>query len=96
MGYSVFVSGTDVYVGGSESNGTVNVAKIWKNGVASSLTNGTNVAAVISVFVFGTDVYAAGGEFNGTKFVAKIWKNGAVTSLTNGLNDAGAYSIFVK
>ncbi len=32
---------TDVYIAGYESNGTKNVAKVWKNGVATSLTDGT-------------------------------------------------------
>ena len=33
----------NVYVVGSESNGTYNVAKIWKNGTATSLTDGTQI-----------------------------------------------------
>ena len=81
---------------GNEYNGTKYVAKVWKNGVATALTNGSNDAEANSVFVFGTDVYVTGEEFNGTKYVAKIWKNGVATSLTNGANDAYAFSIFVK
>ena len=77
-------------------DGTRNTAKLWKNGVETSLTNGTNNAVAYSVYVFGTDVYVTGFENNGTKDVAKIWKNGVATSLTNGLNEAEAYSIFVK
>ncbi len=49
--YSIYVSGSDVYVAGEESNGTNLIAKIWKNGVATSLTDGTNFAFVNSVFI---------------------------------------------
>ena len=72
------------------------VAKIWKNGVPTALTNGANDARAYSVFVFGTDVYVAGYENNGTKDIAKIWKNGVASSLTNGTQNAAAYSVFVK
>jgi hypothetical protein len=41
----------DVYVAGFESNGSKEVAKVWKNGVATSLTNGINNARVKSLFV---------------------------------------------
>ena len=92
----MYVSGTDVYAVGYESNGIKDVAKVWKNGVATALSNGTNDEYANSVFVFGTDVYVAGTEFPGTNYIAKFWKNGVVTLLTNGLNYAEAASIFVK
>jgi len=47
----VYVFGTDVYVAGFENNGTKDVAKVWKNGVATSLTDGTNWATARSIFV---------------------------------------------
>ncbi len=84
-----------MYVAGYESNGIKDVAKVWKNGVATSLTNGSNDAVANSVFVLGTDVYVAGYEKKGTKTVAKVWKNGVATSLTNGSNDARANSVYV-
>ncbi|MGZ3750300.1 MAG: IPT/TIG domain-containing protein, partial [Mucilaginibacter sp.] len=67
--YSIFVSGTDVYVGGYEwktAAGPTNndVAKYWKNGTAVTLTDGTHGARINSIFVSGTDVYAAGYEMN--------------------------------
>ncbi len=86
---------TDVYVAGNESNGTKDVAKVWKNGVATSLSNGANDARANSVYVSGTDVYVAGYESNGTKSVAKVWKNGVATSLTLVVNNATAASVFV-
>ena len=48
---SVYVSGTDVYVAGYENNGTKDVAKVWKNGVGTSLTDGSNWAIARSIFV---------------------------------------------
>ena len=75
---AVFVNGSDIYVAGWESNGTEPVAKYWKNGVATSLTNGNFYADATSIAVVGTDVYVAGYENNsaGLSF-AKCWKNGA-------------------
>jgi len=75
---------TNVYVAGYESNGTHNVAKYWKNGVAVNLTNGSNDAFASSIVVSGNDVYVAGYEFNGTYNVAKYWKNGTPIILTTG------------
>ena len=49
--FSVFVTGTDVYVCGFERSGTNGVAKLWKNGVATALNNGANDAEGYSVFV---------------------------------------------
>jgi hypothetical protein len=43
----------NAYAAGYEKNGSNSklVAKVWKNGVATSLTNGTNPAEVSSLFV---------------------------------------------
>ena len=51
LAYSVYVSGTDVYVGGYEYDGTKNIAKIWKNGVSVPLQNSANAGFITSVFV---------------------------------------------
>jgi len=88
-------SSADVYVAGYESNGTVTVAKLWKNGSATSLTDGTKNAEANSVFVNGTDVYVAGWEMLGSKKVAKYWKNSVAVNLTNGTNNAEATLIIV-
>jgi hypothetical protein len=86
----------DVYAAGLEYNGSTYVATVWKNGVATALTDGANDAQARSVYVVGSDVYAAGYEYNGSMYVAKVWKNGVATSLTDGANTAYAYGIFVK
>ena len=63
----------DVYIAGSEigSAGLWN-AKIWKNGIATALTNSTYLADANSVYVSGTDVYVAGFEYNDSVSVAKV------------------------
>ena len=41
----------DVYVAGYENNGFVPVAKYWKNGQVTELTDGTNEARANSIVV---------------------------------------------
>ena len=61
---------TDVYVTYSESNGTHYIAKVWKNGVTTSLTDGSNNADSYGMGMSGSDLYIAGDEQNGTNYVA--------------------------
>ncbi len=97
MANAVFVSGNDVYVGGSEVSigpvGFIRYAKIWKNGVATMV--GNDLSEIYSIFVSGNDVYAAGYESVGTANAATIWKNGVATHISNGINNATATSVFV-
>ncbi len=58
-------TGVDVYVAGWESNGTVQVAKVWKNGAAQALSDGTHGALATAIAVSGDDVYVAGGVDGG-------------------------------
>lgn len=83
---AITVVGNDVYVAGYEYNGSEisrlfngayitdgrSVAKFWKNGVATTLTDGQNNASANAITVVGDDVYVAGNDGN----VAKYWKNG--------------------
>lgn len=92
---SIFVEGNDVYVAGYENN----QAKIWKNGVATILTDAGGHGAAKSVFVQGSDVYVAGFQYenqNSLVGIAKLWKNGIATNLTDGNFDAQAISVFVN
>jgi len=100
---SVFVFGDDVYISGYESDGNKDdkgnnkdIAKLWKNGIAQNLTDGTNNASAASVFVSNNDVYVVGYESSiDHKRIAKLWKNGKAQNLTDGTNDAYANSVFV-
>jgi hypothetical protein len=96
----VVVVGGDVYVAGFERNTAgINVATLWKNGIATYLSSGVNNTYANSVFVSGSDVYIAGfEESNGfSYYVAKVWKNGVVTNLVGGANNnAKANSVFVS
>jgi len=80
--YSVYVSGSDVYVAGVENSIIGYVAKLWKNGVSQNLTDKPRTSAN-SVYVSGNDVYVAGYEYNADGFVfGVVWKNGIAQNLT--------------
>ncbi len=98
---SVFVSGGDVYIAGSEveSNGqdsTFLVAKLWRNGVAQDISDSCGGIAQ-SVFVSGNDVYVAGsGEYEcPSNPVAKLWKNGVAQNLSDETKSAWVHSVYV-
>lgn len=96
--YSVFVSGSDVYVAGgceymdTKDNNYHEAAILWKNNIEQSLTDGSSNALAYSVYVNGSDVYVAGNNGN----YAALWKNGVAQYLTNGTNLAKATSVFVS
>jgi hypothetical protein len=92
---SFFVSDNDdVYVVGYNNNNypTPSVARLWINGVAQDLTDGTKPAEAYSVYVSGNDVYVAGYEGN----VAMLWKNGVAQDLTDGTKPATANAVYVS
>jgi len=86
-----------VYVAGVEYVNGNGIAKVWKNGVATPLTNGQQDAQAYSVFLAGNDVHVAGNESNGTETDAKIWKNGQPTAtFSTGVHSAYALSVYVS
>jgi len=88
--YSVFVSGSDVYVAGVEGTSI----RLWKNGIAQNFSDNYGSSAR-SVFVSGSDVYVAGGASGS----AALWKNGELQWRKNdsGINiSAWATSVFVS
>jgi hypothetical protein len=97
--YSIFVSGSDIYVAGYETtpdplhigNGN-HVAKYWKNGVGVNLTDGASSCEANSIYVLDKDVYVAGYELG----QAKYWKNGTPVNLSSQGFLGEAYSIFVN
>jgi hypothetical protein len=89
-----------VYVGGREDNpnGGWSIAKIWKNGIATNLTDGFRNAEVRSLQIIGSDIYALGEEDNNVGAgVPKYWKNGVANILNlSGSTLSYVRSIFVQ
>lgn len=84
---AVAVSGTDVYVAGKENDDV----KIWKNGVALTLSNSTG-CTLTSIAAEGNDVYAAG--YTNTPLRVRYWKNGISTDIvTTGSAYANAIAV---
>jgi hypothetical protein len=87
-GTSIYVSGNDIYVAGSET------AHYWKNG-NNVILNTSVFSTTSSIIVSGNDVYVAGFVWNGTYSIAEYWKNGNPVILSQSPNSAQATSIFV-
>jgi len=86
----------DVFVAGTEFNGTYNVAKYWKNGEVVLLSDGGSNAIANSIFVNGPDVHVVGYESNPpSASYATYWLNGEETQLTDGSQYASAQAVFV-
>ena len=86
----------DVYVVGwqTSADGNHSLAKLWKNGVATTLNEVTSVndaAVANSVYVSGNDVYVTFNE-NG---IPKLWKNGTATALSDGSKQITVTSVSV-
>ncbi len=54
---TIKIIGNDIYVGGFENNGTINVARYWKNGIANDFKNSKN-GSIISMDFNGVDLYS--------------------------------------
>src|SRR5690606_35377482 len=87
---------TDIYVCGSEFNGSHDVAKYWKNGEGIELSDGTPSANAHDITVSDSTLYVHGAEkHDGSYRVAKYWKNSTAVPLSDSSSPAEAYSIFV-
>lgn len=80
-----FVSGISVnksviYTCGHENNGTLPIAKYWKNAEATVLS--TKYSAAFDLIFANNDVYTCGVEQNASVLNAVYWKNGTVTQLS--------------
>jgi hypothetical protein len=92
--FSIFVAGTDVYIGGEVSAGGIaNVPAYWKNGVLTELTCpvGRNNAWVNSIYVSGNNVYAAGTAGDWSSTYAILWLNGLATVLDSFIAPTGSW-----
>ncbi len=100
---AVAVSGGDVYVAGFEIGVTeaapraapTYIAKVWRNGVATALSDGVEPAVASSVVVAGRDVYVAGRVEKDGVVVATVWRNGTQLPLTDGTYGAVATGVAV-
>lgn len=98
---AVFVAGSDKYVAGNQNSASTGLAMatLWKNGVATTLTDGTvSVGVATAVVTSGSDVYVAGWEqedyYHGGPQYAKYWKNGVVVKLSTVSSAATGIAVF--
>jgi hypothetical protein len=81
---------------GNESINQKSVLKLWINGKATNITDGTNNADADAVVVHNNNIYIAGYEENDVdRYVAKLWINGVAKNLTDGTKNAYAKSVFL-
>jgi len=87
-----------VYIAGYEINEKgIWVAKLWINGRAQNLTDGTKNASAFAVYASGKDVYVAGYERpENEKSVAILWKNGVAQRLSSNPRSGLARNIFIS
>lgn len=100
-GSSAFVSGiaindNDVYLCGWEYNGSLGIAKYWKNGVPVTLGDGIQSSRATAIAIKNNIVYIVGDVIkSGTgSSYATLWKNG--TPATVGFANSSAMAIIVK
>lgn len=92
---AIAVSDGSVFVAGVESINSVVLGTVWKNGIATHLTDPTVFSYASSIAVSGGDVYVAGDVLNSAKSpTAAFWKNGAINifQTTNSI----AYGLYLK
>ena len=100
-GSSAFVTGiaineNDVYLCGWEFNGSIGIAKFWKNGVPVTLGDGIQSSRANGIAIKNNIVYIVGDVIkSGTvSDFATLWKNG--TPATIGFKNSRATAITVK
>ena len=86
--FDIKINKNNVYVAGCLPILNIDTAVIWKNGILTYLTDGTNDAVATSIKIVDNNIYVAGTEKNSNgNRIAKYWKNGVATNLTDGSND---------
>jgi len=83
-GYSIFVADDDVYVAGYEQNDDgIPIAKYWKNGQETILSEKSSKAH--DIVVADNNVYVVGYEIESLgENIATIWINGEANALSDG------------
>jgi hypothetical protein len=80
--YGIAISGSDVYVAGTASNGTNDTAVYWLNGAATILPSSMTISGAGAIAVSGGNVYVTGFEENiAGNSTAVLWVNGVATTL---------------
>jgi hypothetical protein len=90
----IFIDGSDVYVCGRKSMGAGEVAQLWKNGVATILSNNGSNGIAKSVVVKNGDTYVS--EMGFLTGPIRLWKNNLPTLLTTGSNFNGVSRVIVR
>ncbi len=78
------VSGTDVFVSGSETSSGFTFPCLWKNGVRNVLPAPSPQPMTTAIAISGADVYTSGTLPFGNNKKAVYWKNQTFIELTNG------------
>lgn len=90
------VSGSDVYVSGSETSSGFTFPCLWKNGVKNVLPAPSPQPTTTGIAISGADVYTAGDYIVNGKHQAVYWKNQTFIELTNGLKSSSSSGIAVS
>lgn len=88
----------DIYICGESAHLITKktVAKYWKNGVGTFLTDGANMSSAAAIAVVGRNIYVSGYESVNNIQVVKLWKNGVGTSLSDGITSAQVSAMAVS
>jgi len=78
---SITISGSDLYIAGTESSGSTHHGISWKNGAPGLLINGSSNTTAYATAVSGNDVYVVGGTDSSGFNAAMLWKNGVAQHL---------------
>ena len=73
-----------MYVAGQQLDTVTNNRKaiLWKNGVLTSLSDGSQDVVINSIAIDDTDVYICGNTtLAGSGYAASVWKNGQLLPL---------------
>jgi hypothetical protein len=92
----IAVNGIDIYLSGWEYNGTIGIAKYWKNGIPVTIGDGIRSSRANAIAIKNNVIYVAGevrGATNSSDY-ATVWKNGVPTTI--GFMNSRALAISVK